>query len=149
MPSGPNSGSPNSESGMADGRWRVVGEQWPVASECEERDLTPHVPRLTPHASLKLGANQVSRVPETGRPLPLLVISGLATHGDRLRFLFNALPTLPLLARTVSGCVNSAFPIHFYTIYGPSVQTMDTQLNALPTLLSSLGAFCLFELRVF
>src|SRR5208337_3455103 len=26
---------------------------------------------------------------------------------------------------------------------------MDTQLNALPTLLSSLGAFCVFELRVF
>src|SRR5271157_5181922 len=26
---------------------------------------------------------------------------------------------------------------------------MDTQLKALPTLLSSLGAFCLFELRVF
>jgi hypothetical protein len=25
---------------------------------------------------------------------------------------------------------------------------MDTQLKALPTLLSSLGAFCLFELRV-
>src|SRR5271157_2002143 len=46
MPSGPNSGSPNSESAMADGRWRVVGEQWPVASECEERDLTPHAPRL-------------------------------------------------------------------------------------------------------
>src|SRR5271157_5772949 len=93
----------------------------------------PHASRPTPHASLKLAANQVSRVPETGRPLPLLVISGLATHGDGLRFLFNALPTLPLLARTVSGCVNSAFPIHFYTIYGPSVQTMDTQLNALPT----------------
>src|SRR5271157_3860991 len=25
------------------------------------------------------------------------------------------------------GCRNSAFPIHFYTIYGPSVQHMDTR----------------------
>src|SRR5271166_7034946 len=34
-------------------------------------------------------------------------------------------------------------------MYGPSVQAMDTQLKAQLTLLSSLGAFCLFELRVF
>ena len=33
-------------------------------------------------------------------------------------------------ARTVSGCVNSAFLNHFHTFYGPSVQTMDTQLGA-------------------
>src|SRR5271166_395242 len=30
---------------------------------------------------------------------------------------------------------------HFSTFYEPSVQAMDTQLKALPTLLSSLGAF--------
>jgi len=33
--------------------------------------------------------------------------------------------------------------------YRPPVQNMETQLKALPTLLSSLGAFCLFQLRVF
>ena len=31
-------------------------------------------------------------------------------------------------------CWNSAFSRHFYTFYEPSVQSMDTQLNALPTL---------------
>src|SRR5271157_522649 len=30
-------------------------------------------------------------------------------------------------------CLNSAFSRHFYTFYGPSVQAIDTQLNALPT----------------
>src|SRR5271166_4238982 len=34
-------------------------------------------------------------------------------------------------------------------MYGPSVQAMDTQLKAQLTLLSSLGAFWLLELRVF
>src|SRR5208282_3790444 len=33
MPSGPNSGSPNSESGMADGKWRVPHDDWPVRGE--------------------------------------------------------------------------------------------------------------------
>ena len=42
----------------------------------------------------------------------------------------KALPTLPVLARIVSGCVNSAFSRHFYTFYGPSVQAMATQLGA-------------------
>src|SRR5271166_5545718 len=46
----------------------------------------------------------------------------------------NALPALPALARTVSGCLNSAFSRHFYTFYGPSVQALDTQLKALPIL---------------
>ena len=43
----------------------------------------------------------------------------------------DALPILPVLARGVSGCVNSAY---FSTFYGSSVQSMDTPLNALPTL---------------
>jgi hypothetical protein len=34
-------------------------------------------------------------------------------------------------------------------VAAPAFQAMDTQLNALPALLSSLGAFCLFELHVF
>src|SRR5271157_4725439 len=68
MPIGPNSESPNSESGMADGRWRVPHDDW------------------------TLGANHVSRAPESGWPIPLPVISGLATGppagvGDGLRFL--------------------------------------------------------------
>src|SRR5271165_5682631 len=46
----------------------------------------------------------------------------------------NARPTLAVRARTVSGCLNSAFSRHFYTFYGSSVQAMDTQLNGLPTL---------------
>src|SRR5271157_5087356 len=33
MQHGPNSGSPNSESGMADGRWRVPHDDWPVRGE--------------------------------------------------------------------------------------------------------------------
>src|SRR5271165_778347 len=45
----------------------------------------------------------------------------------------NALPTLPVLARGVSGCLNSAFLGLFKTSCGPSFQAMDTQLNALPT----------------
>jgi len=53
----------------------------------------------------------------------------------------NAAPTLPVLARTVSGCLNSAFSRHFYTFYEPSVQSIDTQLNALPILTVSLGPF--------
>ena len=32
MQNGPSSGSPNSESRMADGRWRVVSGEWRVAS---------------------------------------------------------------------------------------------------------------------
>src|SRR5271157_5573539 len=68
MPSGPNSGSPNSASGRAVGRWRVPRDDW------------------------TLGANHVSRAPESGWPIPLLLISGLATGppagvGDGLRFL--------------------------------------------------------------
>src|SRR5271166_6950191 len=46
----------------------------------------------------------------------------------------NARPTLAVRARTVSGCLNSAFSRHFYTFYGPSVQALDTQLKALPIL---------------
>src|SRR5271157_2041188 len=33
MQSGPNSGSPNSESGMADGRWRVASGEWRVNTD--------------------------------------------------------------------------------------------------------------------
>ncbi len=61
-----------------------------VASECEDRG--DHASHPTPHAPMTLGANQVSRVPESGWPIPLLVISGLATGppagvGDGLRLL--------------------------------------------------------------
>ena len=42
----------------------------------------------------------------------------------------DALPTLPVLARGVSGCLNSAFSQQISTFYGPSVQAMDTQLGA-------------------
>ena len=45
----------------------------------------------------------------------------------------KAVPILPVQARTVSGCVNSAnldISQHFSTFYGPSVQSMDTQLGA-------------------
>ena len=42
--------------------------------------------------------------------------------------------TLPVLARTVSGCLNSAFLNISQHFTSPSVQAMDTQLNALPTL---------------
>ena len=53
---------------MADGRWRVPHDDW------------------------TLGANHVSRAPEGGWPIPLLLISGLATGppagvGDGLRVL--------------------------------------------------------------
>ena len=61
----------------------------------------------------------------------------------------NALPSLPVRARTVSGCWNSAFSRHFSTIYGLSVQSMDTQLNALPPLpVLRSRRFWLLELRV-
>ncbi len=42
----------------------------------------------------------------------------------------NALPILPVRARIVSGCLNSAFSRHFSTFYGSSVQAMDAQLDA-------------------
>src|SRR5271166_1503686 len=42
----------------------------------------------------------------------------------------DALPILPVLARGVSGCVNSAFSQQISTFYEPSVQAMDTQLGA-------------------
>ena len=52
-------------------------------------------------------------------------------------------------ARTVSGCLNSAFSRHFYTFYEPSVQAMDTQLNSRQNFLSwRLNRFWLLELRV-
>ena len=41
----------------------------------------------------------------------------------------NALPILPVLARTVSGCLNCAFLGLFYTSCGPSLQAMDTQVT--------------------
>ena len=41
----------------------------------------------------------------------------------------NALPTLPVLAQGVSGCLNSAFLGLFYTSCGPSFQAMDTQVT--------------------
>src|SRR5208337_2492192 len=44
------------------------------------------------------------------------------------------LASCPSWLKWQSGCLNSAFPIHFYTIYGSFVQYMDTQLDALPTL---------------
>ena len=58
---------------MADGRWRVPHDDW------------------------TLGANLVSRAPESGWPIPLLVISGLATGppgrgGRRASIPFKALP---------------------------------------------------------
>src|SRR5208282_5727959 len=114
MPSGPNSGSPNSASGRAVGRWRVPHDDW------------------------TLGANHVSRAPESGWPIPLLLISGLATGppagvGDGLRFLSRHCQHIcPRSGRFV--CSNSAFSRHFSTFYGPSVQAMDAQLKALPTL---------------
>ncbi len=73
-----------------------------------------------------------------GVPLPLLVISGLATGppagvGDGLRFLSRRGPHFcPRSGRFVCG--NSAFSQQISTFYGSSVQIMDTQLNALPTL---------------
>src|SRR5208283_26596 len=107
MPSGPNSESPNSESGMADGGWRVPHDDW------------------------TLGANHVSRAPESGWPIPLPVISGLATGppagvGDGLRFLSR---------RANTSCPSSdRFRLrelresqHFSTFYGPSVQALDTE----------------------
>src|SRR5271157_2034360 len=114
MPSGPNSGSPNSASGRAVGRWRVPHDDW------------------------TLGANHVSRAPESGWPIPLLLISGLATGppagvGDGLRFLSRHCQHIcPRSGRFV--CLNSAFSRHFWTFYGPSVQAMDAQLKARPTL---------------
>jgi hypothetical protein len=42
----------------------------------------------------------------------------------------NALPTLPVRAWGISGCLNSAFSRHFSTFYGSSVQSMDTQIGA-------------------
>ena len=114
MPSGPNSGSPNSASGRAVGRWRVPHDDW------------------------TLGANHVSRAPGSGWPIPLLLISGLATGppagvGDGLRFLSRHCQHIcPRSGRFV--CLNSAFSRHFSTFYGPSVQAMDAQLKALPTL---------------
>src|SRR5208337_2818518 len=71
-------------SGRRQGKWSggtVVSCQLPV--NAKTRKITPHAPHPTPH---------VSRLPETGWPIPLLVISGLATGppagvGDGLRFL--------------------------------------------------------------
>ena len=42
----------------------------------------------------------------------------------------KALPTLPVLARGVSGCVNSPFLGLFRTFSGPAFQAMDTQFGA-------------------
>ena len=150
MPSGPNSGSPNSASGRAVGRWRVPHDDW------------------------TLGANHVSRAPESGWPIPLLVISGLATGppagvGDGLRFLsrrcqhfcprserfrlleLREFSTFLNILRSIcsghgcptQGAANTSCPSsdrfrlrelresqHFSTFYGPSVQSMDTQLGA-------------------
>src|SRR5208283_2562815 len=150
MPSGPNSGSPNSASGRAVGRWRVPHDDW------------------------TLGANHVSRAPESGWPIPLLLISGLATGppagvGDGLRVLSRHcqhvcprsgrfrlyelrvsrtfLDFLRLICSVhgypTQGAANTSCPSsdrfrlrelresqHFSTFYGPSVQSMDTQLGA-------------------
>jgi|SRR5271157_1018227 len=57
----------------------------------------------------------------------------------------GALPTLPVLARTVSGCVNSAFLILFYTFCGSSVQAMDTQLGAWPRRQAGWKTSCMFR----
>src|SRR5271157_467982 len=145
MPSGPNSGSPNSASGRAVGRWRVPRDDW------------------------TLGANHVSRAPESGWPIPLLLISGLATGppagvGDGFDS-FEGIASTSVLARGVlsvrtprfldilrsicsghgcptQGAANTSCPSsdrfrlrelresqHFSTFYGPSVQSMDTQLG--------------------
>src|SRR5208337_1367289 len=102
----------------------VASGQWPVNAKRGTSRPTPHAPRPTPH---------VTRLPESGWPIPLLVISGLATHGDGLRFVSRRCQHFcPRSGRFV--CLNAAFSRHFWTIYGPSVQTMDAQLNALPTL---------------
>src|SRR5208337_1696518 len=90
MPSGPHSGSPNSESGMADGRWRVPHDDW------------------------TLGANHVSRAPEMW------------------------------VAHSASGNLRLG-----HRAPGRGGRRASIPFKALPAHLSSLGAFYLFELRVF
>ena len=68
---------------------------------------------------------------------PSLVFGRCTFYGPSVQAMdtqLDALPTLAVRARTVSGCLNSAFLGLFSTICGPSFQAMDTQLNALPTL---------------
>jgi len=112
------------------GQWSMAREQWSVVSECEERDVTPH-------ASMTLGANHVSRAPESGRPLSLLVISGLATHGDGLRFHKRRCQHFcPRSGRFV--CWNSAFSRHFTVhLFRPWIPSSRRCQH----FLSSLGAF--------
>src|SRR5208337_5546797 len=48
----------------------------------------------------------------------------------RLRGLLTRPASVTAGVVAVSGCVNSAFSLHFSTFCGPSVQSMDTQLGA-------------------
>ena len=135
----------------ARGEWPAAQNsgQWPVASESvRERD---NAPRLTPHAPRPNDVGDVGGQPrfpgpESGWPIPLLVISGLATHGDGLRFLSRRCQHFrPRSGRFV--CLNSAFSQQISTFYGPSVQAMDAQLKGCQYFLSDLDRFRLRELR--
>src|SRR5271157_2150179 len=91
----------------------MTGPPWPTWSGNEARLLTNY-PRFCPHG--------------------LDISRQFTAHLFRPWIPNCALPTLPVCARTVSGCLNSAFLGLFETSCGPSFQAMDTQLGALPTL---------------
>src|SRR5208337_684289 len=103
------------------GKGRGAKEQWPVASERKAGEIVPHGSPPTPLAPVTLGANRASR-PQRRWPRYVFDLEGSvnsaflglfsATFGPSSQAMdtqLNALPTLPVLARTVSGCLNSAF----------------------------------------
>src|SRR5208283_4880898 len=118
MPSGPNSGSPNSASGRAVGRWRVPHDDW------------------------TLGANHVSRAPESGWPIPLLLISGLATGppagvGDGFES-FQGIARTSVLARGVLSVrtprfldISRHFTVHLFRPWMPNSRRCQYILSEL------------------
>ena len=85
----PKGNAPRSEAAALGGSLAAATRSQPPNSSSPARLAERVVP---PHAPMTLGANHVSRASK-GRDPALLVISGLATHGDGLRFLSRALTT--------------------------------------------------------
>jgi len=83
------------------------------------------VPERPQRLAVKPSAAQALRVQASSFSVPVAAPAFQAMNTQ-----LNALPILPVRARTVSGCLNSAFSRHFSTFYGSSVQAMDTQLDA-------------------
>ena len=114
-------------------RWGLAGccqldPSQPTIVTCEAGKEGRHAPRPN-----DVGGQPRFPGARQGVPLPLLVISGLATGppagvGDGLRFLSTARQYFcPRLGRF--ACGNSAISQQISTFYGPSVQAMETRLG--------------------